>query len=116
MFTESAHLYTICTVSAAESSEDGYIDGQDLDELYDLAADNVYEWLCCPCDRHMFFIGVAAGTVAGFTPRLVIDTAIRILRDELADDTREIPAGIDLLALNSLLETLWPADDQQGAR
>jgi hypothetical protein len=87
---------------------DDYVESQDLDQLYDLAADNIYGWLLCPCERHMFYIGVAAGVVAGFSPRLVLHTAVQILIDELADEQRELPEGVDILRLNTLAATLWP--------
>jgi hypothetical protein len=90
---------------------DDYVESQDLDELYDLAADNLWAWLCCPCDRHMFFIGVAAGTVQGFGPGLVVSTAIQIIIDELADDTRELPESVDVLRIHTLMATLWPSDE-----
>jgi hypothetical protein len=86
--------------------DDDYVDSQNLDELYDMAADNIYAWLDCPCDRHMFYIGVAVGTVIGFGPSLVLPTAVQILTDELADESRELPAGVDVLALHSLIPTL----------
>jgi hypothetical protein len=90
------------------SAWDDYVESQDLDELYDIAADNVYAWLCCPCDRHMFYIGVSVGTVIGFGPSLVLDTAVRIVAAELADEERDLPEGVDVLALHSLIPTLWP--------
>jgi hypothetical protein len=92
--------------------DDGGMPPEDeTNEQFDLVADNVWQWLCCPCDRHMFYIGLAVDAVAGFAPRLVIETATRMIRDELADDERELPEGVDVLALNTLQSTLFPPDD-----
>jgi len=89
---------------------DDYVESQDLDELYDQAAENVWIWLHCPCDRHMFFVGVTAGNVQGFSCRLVIQTAIQIITDKLDDDTRELPDDVDVLRLAELERTVWPDD------
>jgi hypothetical protein len=46
--------------------------------------------------------------VIGFGPSLVLDTAVRIVAAELADEERDLPEGVDVLALHSLIPTLWP--------
>jgi hypothetical protein len=102
------------TVWLYDPDDDGMPDEDEAREQWELAADNVWAWLCCPCDRHMFYVGLAVDGVTGFAPRLVIETATKMIRDELADDTRELPEGVDVLALNTLLPTLFLPDAEQG--
>jgi|SRR5215472_6097099 len=98
------------------TDEDGYdIDEEEVDEAWRAATDNVWDWLCCPCDRCMFHIGLAAAWVPGFAPRLVVEQAVKTIAAELADDDRDLPEGVDILALNTLMPTLFPpGDDDPG--
>lgn len=74
----------------------------EFEAMWDLAADNVAAWIECPCTRHAVFLGIAAGSILGYTPELVLSTAAQILA---ADD--ELPAG-DVLKLHDLINELWP--------
>jgi hypothetical protein len=92
----------------SRSIVEDYIEAQDLDELYELAAGNLWAWVCCPCPGHMFMLGVAAGTVIGYGPSMVLDAATQIVRECIASGELDLSDGVDVLVLNDLARRLIP--------
>ena len=91
---------------------------EEINEAFDLAADNAWDWLCCPCDVHLFYAGVACGSVEGFAPRYVLDAAAKHLGELIANGELDIPEGVDPFKLNDLVKDLYTPradeDDHHG--
>ena len=90
---------------------DDFIPDPDIDDAFDLVADNALDWWSCPCDVHLFYLGVAAGQVEGFAPRYTVGAAAKHLAQLIADDELDLPQGVDPFRLKDLVQALYPPDD-----
>jgi hypothetical protein len=83
---------------------EAYSASLDLDEVYESTAAALYEWARCPCEVHFFYVGVQAGSAPGFSPFLVLESGVEVLRGHFAGlDDDVVLEETDLLAVNELL-------------
>ena len=92
-----------------ESAREDYIAEQDLDEMYEHAADNLEAWLAHPCAAHLFWVGCSVGAVLGFDPMQTLEAAADIVRRRIDAGDLVLPPGSTPFVIADLELMVWVA-------
>jgi hypothetical protein len=95
------------SVAGPLSVTERFIAEQPLDQLHEIAAHNLTEWLNHPSTGAMFWVGVACGTIIGHDPLCTLEAAVTIVRDRIEAGDLVPPPGPDPLVIAGLVLLAW---------